>query len=249
MFLVRSDGRRRDELRPVTFHRNFTRYAEGSVLASFGETKVLCTATVEEKIPSFLKGSGRGWVTAEYAMLPRSTFVRVNRNTVRGGLDGRSTEIQRLVGRSLRACVDTESLGERTIIIDCDVLQADGGTRTAAVSGGFVALADSLRVLRDKGSLSVLPLKFFLSAVSVGKVQGELLLDLCYGEDSTAEVDMNLIMNHLGEYVEIQGTGEGGVFSSSDLNGLLALGAKGTGEIILLQKEALDFADGEIPFS
>jgi ribonuclease PH len=246
---VRIDGRREDQLRAVYFERNFTRYAEGSVLASFGETKVLCTATVEEKVPPFLRGSGRGWVTAEYAMLPRSTSVRVSRSTSRGGPDGRSTEIQRLVGRSLRACVDMQSLGERTIILDCDVLQADGGTRTAAVSGGFVALFDALRSLRGHGAFSELPLRFFLSAVSVGTVDGMPLLDLCYGEDSTADVDMNVVMNHRGEYVEIQGTGEGGVFTSGDLSSLLALAGKGTAKIIELQMEALEIAEGETAFS
>ena len=246
---LRIDGRRDDGLRPVSFQRNFTRYAEGSVLASFGDTRVLCTATVEEKVPPFLRGTGRGWVTAEYAMLPRSTSVRVSRSTSRGGPDGRSTEIQRLVGRSLRACVDMEALGERTVILDCDVLQADGGTRTAAVSGGFVALFDALRALRAKGIFSVLPLRFFLSAVSVGKVGGSPLLDLCYAEDSAAEVDMNVVMNHRGEYVEIQGTGEGSVFTGSDLSGLLLLAAVGTLEIIEFQKEALGIEDGETAFS
>lgn len=247
--VLRVDGRRNDELRPVTFQRNFTCYAEGAVLASFGETRVLCTATVEEKVPSFLRGSGRGWVTAEYSMLPRSTSVRVSRSTSRGGPDGRSTEIQRLVGRSLRACVDMESLGERTIILDCDVLQADGGTRTAAVSGGFVALFDALRHLKKQGVFPVLPLRFFLSAVSVGLVAGSPLLDLCYREDSAAEVDMNVVMNHRGEYVEIQGTGEGSVFTGSDLSGLLLLAAGGTLEIIEFQKEALGIEDGETAFS
>jgi len=242
---IRIDGRMEDGLRPVTFKRNFTRYAEGSVLTSFGETRVLCTATVEEKVPPFLRGTARGWVTAEYAMLPRSTSVRVPRSTSRGGPDGRSAEIQRLVGRSLRACVDMEALGERTIILDCDVLQADGGTRTAAVSGGFVALFDALRSLREKDIFRVLPLKFFLSAVSVGKVDGSPLLDLCYEEDSAAEVDMNVVMNHRGEFVEIQGTGEGSVFTSGDLSALLLLAGKGTREIIELQKGALGIEDGE----
>lgn len=247
--LIRVDGRGNDELRSVTFQRNFTRFAEGSVLASFGETRVLCTATVDEKVPPFLRGSGRGWVTAEYSMLPRSTSVRISRSTSRGGPDGRSTEIQRIVGRSLRACVDMEALGERTIILDCDVLQADGGTRTAAVSGGFVALFDALRFLRKQGAFSVLPLSFFLSAVSVGLVAGSPLLDLCYREDSAADVDMNVVMNHRGEYVEIQGTGEGSVFTGADLSRLLLLASKGTLEIIEFQKEALGIEDGERSFS
>ena len=245
----RIDGRAADEIREVTFQRNFTRYAEGSVLASFGETRVLCTATVDEKVPPFLRGTGRGWVTAEYAMLPRSTQTRVLRSTSRGGQDGRSTEIQRLVGRSLRACVDMEAMGERTIIIDCDVLQADGGTRTAAVSGGFVALADSLRSLREKSVFRFLPLKFLLSAISAGKINSHALLDLCYQEDSSAEVDMNFVMNHRGEYIEIQGTGEGGVFSAGDLSELLVLGGKGTQEVIEKQKEALSLDESELSFS
>ncbi len=245
----RIDGRAPDEIRAVSFQRNFTRYAEGSVLASFGETRVLCTATVDEKVPPFLRGTGRGWVTAEYAMLPRSTQTRVLRSTSRGGQDGRSTEIQRLVGRSLRACVDMEALGERTVIIDCDVLQADGGTRTAAVSGGFVALVDGLRSLREKSEFSFLPLKFLLSAISAGKIGGHGFLDLCYEEDSTAEVDMNFVMNHRGEYIEIQGTGEGGVFSAGDLSELLVLAGKGTLEVIEKQKEALDLDGSELSFS
>lgn len=245
----RADGRRRDELRPVSFIRGFSRYAEGSALVSFGDTKILCAATVEEKVPPFLRGSGRGWVTAEYGMLPRSTSTRVQRFGPRGGPSSRSTEIQRLVGRSLRACVDMKALGERTITVDCDVIHADGGTRTAAVSGGFIALFDAMRFLRDKGVFTKIPIKFFLSAVSVGLVEGEILLDLCYQEDSAAAVDMNVVMNHLGDYVEIQGTGEESVFSAHQLNEFLALAAKGTARIIELQKEALAIAGGEEAFS
>lgn len=245
----RADGRRRDELRSVSFIRGFSRYAEGSALVSFGDTKILCAATVEEKVPPFLRGSGRGWVTAEYGMLPRSTSTRVQRFGPRGGPSSRSTEIQRLVGRSLRACVDMKALGERTITVDCDVIHADGGTRTAAVSGGFIALFDAMRFLRDKGVFTKIPIKFFLSAVSVGLVEGEILLDLCYQEDSAAAVDMNVVMNHLGDYVEIQGTGEESVFSAPQLGEFLALAAKGTARIIELQKEALAIAGGEEAFS
>ena len=236
----RSGGRGRDALRPVTFERNYTRYAEGSVLTSFGNTRVLCNATVEERVPPFLRGSGKGWITAEYSMLPRATSVRTARSTSRGGLDGRSTEIQRLVGRVLRSAVDMTALGERTSILDCDVLQADGGTRTAAVSGGFVALVDSLRFLRSKKAFGQMPLKFSLAAVSIGKIGGEMLLDLDYSEDCRAEVDMNIFMTSLGDFVEIQGTGEGGVFSPEELQSLLALGKKGICEILDLQKKALE---------
>lgn len=238
----RSGGRGKADLRPVTFERNYTRYAEGSVLACFGNTRVLCNATVEERVPPFLRGSGKGWITAEYSMLPRATAIRTTRNTARGGQDGRSTEIQRLAGRVLRSSVDLAALGERTIILDCDVLQADGGTRTAAVSGGFVALVDSLGFLQEKGVFKTLPLKFFLAAVSAGKIDGEMLLDLDYSEDCRAEVDMNLFMTSLGDFVEIQGTGEGGVFSPDELQSLLTLGKKGIGEILDLQKKALEWA-------
>ena len=245
----RPDGRRRDELRPASFSRGFSRYAEGSAQVSFGHTKILCTATVEEKVPPFLRGTGRGWVTAEYAMLPRSTSSRVQRFGPGGGPSSRSTEIQRLVGRSLRACVDLEALGERTIIVDCDVIQADGGTRTAAISGGFVALFDALKGLRERELIRKIPLKFLLSAVSVGLVKGAPLLDLCYEEDSAAEVDMNVVMNHRGEYAEIQGTGEESVFSAPQLADLLALAAKGTAEITRLQMEALELDEADLSFS
>ncbi len=238
---ARSGGRGKADLRPVAFERNYTRYAEGSVLVSFANTRVLCNATVEERVPHFLRGSGKGWITAEYSMLPRATAVRTRRSTTRGAQDGRSTAIQRLVGRVLRSAVDLTSLGERTIILDCDVLQADGGTRTAAVSGGFVALVDSLRFLRGKGVFELLPLKFSLAAVSIGKIDGEMLLDLDYSEDSRAEVDMNVFMTPLGDFVEIQGAGEGGVFSPDELQSLLALGKKGINEILDLQKKALEF--------
>ncbi len=245
----RPGGRREDELRPVAFQRNFVRHAEGSVLVSFGDTRIVCSATVEEKVPPFLRGSGQGWVTAEYGMLPRSTSTRIHRFGPRGGPSARSTEIQRLVGRSLRACVDMRALGERTVIVDCDVIQADGGTRTAAISGGYIALFDALRFLRAKDDFSLLPIKFFLSAVSVGLVKGVPLLDLCYEEDSAADVDMNVVMNHRGEYVEIQGTGEESVFSFPQLSAMLDLAARGAARINELQREALAIEDGEISFS
>lgn len=244
--MVRADGRACDEIRPVRFERGYTRYAEGAVLASFGNTKVLCTATVEDRVPPFLKGTGGGWVTAEYAMLPRATSTRTARSTRHGGQDGRSMEIQRLVGRVLRSCVVLDALGERTITLDCDVIQADGGTRTAAVSGGFVALVDALRTMRDRGIFSHLPIKFLVSAVSVGKVQGTTMVDLCYEEDVRAEVDMNLVMNNNGEYIEIQGTGEKNIFTPDDLQTFLALGLSGTAAIMTVQSEALNFAKGEL---
>ncbi|HCL78690.1 MAG TPA: ribonuclease PH [Synergistaceae bacterium] len=245
--MTRTDGRACDEIRPVSFERGYTRYAEGSVLSTFGNTKVLCTATVEDRVPPFLKGTGSGWVTAEYAMLPRATSTRTARSTRQGGQDGRSMEIQRLVGRVLRSCVVLDALGERTITLDCDVIQADGGTRTAAVSGSFVALVDALRTMRDRGIFPHLPIRFLVSAVSVGKVQGIAMVDLCYEEDSIAEVDMNLVMNHNGDYIEVQGTGEKNIFTPVDLQVLLALGLSGTVAITALQREALGFVKGELP--
>lgn len=239
----RPDGRAPDQIRPIHFERRYTRYAEGSVLSVFGNTKVLCTATVENTVPPFLRGSGSGWLTAEYGMLPRATQTRTTRGSRRNGPDGRSMEIQRLVGRVLRTCVHLEALGERTIILDCDVIQADGGTRTAAVSGGFVALVDALRVIRKSERL---PLKFFVAGVSVGKIDGTPMVDLCYEEDSAAEVDMNLVMNHKGEYIEIQGTGEKNTFSRSDLHELLALGVQGIQKIIDLQRNTLELVEGEL---
>lgn len=239
MPVTRIDGRAPDELRNITFERGCNRYAEGSVLAEWGNTKVLCTATVEEKVPSFLRGSGSGWVTAEYAMLPRSTHSRTPRDISKGKLNGRCSEIQRLIGRSLRAAVDLGKLGERSILIDCDVLQADGGTRTAAISAGFIALFDALRWLRDGGSLGALPLKTQIAAVCVGKIGGEIMLDLCYEEDSAAEVDANVIMTCGGDFIELQGTGEGGFFSRGELDGIVSAAWKGIGEIQRTQRLAL----------
>lgn len=207
--LGRIDGRRRDQIRPVKVTRNFTKHAEGSVLIEMGDTKVICTASVEEKVPPFLKGKGTGWVTAEYAMLPRATHDRSPRESVKGKQGGRTLEIQRLVGRALRAVIDTGRLGERTIWIDCDVIQADGGTRTASITGAFIALADAVTVLRKRDLLKVNPLTDYLAAISVGKVGGHVMVDLAYEEDSHAEVDLNLVMTGAGHYVEVQGTWPG----------------------------------------
>jgi len=236
---MRSDGRKPEELRPVTIQRNYLKYAGGSVLIEVGDTKVICTATVDDKVPPFLRGKGKGWVTAEYNMIPCSTMVRTLRDITRGRLNGRSSEIQRLIGRSLRAIVDMEKLGEHTVWIDCDVIQADGGTRTAAITGAYVALVDAMRGLVAQGALGELPLRDSVAAVSVGKVGGELLLDLCFEEDSRAEVDMNVVMTGSGEFVEIQGTAEGRPFTGSELEKLLALAGQGAGRLIGIQKQVL----------
>jgi len=235
----RLDGRTPQQLRPVTFQRGYTRYAEGSVLVAFGETRVLCNATVEEKVPPFLKGEGRGWVTAEYAMLPRATHTRSPREATRGKIGGRTHEIQRLIGRSLRAVVDLEKLGERTIQIDCDVIQADGGTRTAAITGSYLALVEAISGLQAAGLLAVNPLRDSVAAVSVGVVDGVPLLDLNYGEDSRAEVDMNLVVTGDGRFVEIQGTAEAEPFSNAQFDALRELGLSGCRQLALLQREAL----------
>lgn len=232
---------RADSLRPVTMERNCNIYAEGSCLITCGKTKVICTASVEEKVPPFLRGSGKGWVTAEYSLLPRSTATRVPRDSSKGKVNGRSQEIQRLIGRSLRAAVDMAALGERCVTIDCDVIQADGGTRTASITGAYVALVDALRWLRGRGAFAGLPLKSQVAAVSVGKVDGELLLDLCYVEDSSAEVDFNVVMNGRAEYVEVQGTGEGGVFSREEMNSMLDLSAAGIKQLMELQLQTLQW--------
>jgi ribonuclease PH len=237
--LIRLDGRRADELRRVTIHRSFIKHAEGSVLIEMGDTKVICTASVEEKVPPFLRGQNRGWVTAEYAMIPRATPERVAREATKGKQGGRTLEIQRLVGRSLRAVTDMDELGERTFWIDCDVIQADGGTRTASITGAFVALADAINVVRQKGLIKKNPLKDYLAAVSVGKVGGELLSDLCYAEDCIADVDMNLIMTGKGEFVEVQGTAERSPFSNIELQNFLELGWNGIKSLVKLQQELL----------
>jgi len=205
--LSRHNERDYDELRPVKFTRNYTKYAQGSVLVEMGETKVICTAAIEDRVPPFLKKSGKGWITAEYSMLPSSTQNRKIRESSRGKVEGRTQEIQRLIGRALRSIVDLDSIGERTIWIDCDVIQADGGTRTASITGAFVALVDALNKLKEQGVLKFIPVKSFVSAVSVGIVEGQAVLDLCYTEDSTAKVDMNIVMTDNGEFVEVQGTG------------------------------------------
>ncbi|MBR1896055.1 MAG: ribonuclease PH [Pyramidobacter sp.] len=243
--MISSSRTQDNSLRPVTMKRNCIMHAEGSCLISCGNTKVLCTASVEDKVPPFLRGSGKGWVTAEYALLPRSTAVRVPRDSVKGRINGRSQEIQRLIGRSLRAAVDLEALGERCITLDCDVLQADGGTRTASITGAYVALVDALRWLRGSGAFEKLPLRSQVAAVSVGKVDGRLLLDLCYDEDSSAEVDFNVVMNGHGDFVEVQGTGEGGVFSRAEMNGMLDLAASGISELMEAQRTTLDWHDEE----
>lgn len=233
-------------MRPVTLKRNCNVYAEGSCLVEFGRTRVLCTASVDERVPPFLRGTGRGWVTAEYSLLPRSTKTRVQRDSVKGRVNGRSQEIQRLIGRSLRAAVDLAALGERCVTLDCDVLQADGGTRTASITGAYVALVDALRFLRASGAFPSLPLKSQIAAVSVGKVNGEFLLDLCYDEDSAAEVDFNVVQDGDGNFVEVQGTGEGGVFSRAEMERMLDLASLGIGRLMELQRRALESDEKEI---
>jgi len=235
----RRNDRAADALRAVRFTRHFTRHAEGSVLVEFGDTRVLCTATVEDGVPGFLRGKSQGWVTAEYGMLPRATHTRSDREAARGKQTGRTQEIQRLIGRSLRAVVDLRALGERTVTIDCDVLQADGGTRTAAITGGYVALADAVSSLRARRGLQASPLHGQVAAVSVGIVGGLPVLDLDYGEDSAAETDMNVVMNDGGGFIEVQGTAEGHAFRRHELDALLNLAATGIGELCALQTQAL----------
>ncbi len=237
--LGRIDGRRRDQIRPVKVTRNFTKHAEGSVLIEMGDTKVICTASVEEKVPPFLKGKGSGWVTAEYAMLPRATHDRSPREAVKGKQGGRTLEIQRLVGRALRAVIDTTRLGERTIWIDCDVIQADGGTRTASITGAFIALADAMTVLKKKDLVKKNPLTEYLAAISIGKVGGQVLVDLAYEEDSHAEVDLNLVMTGAGQYVEVQGTAERTPFNKRDMDEFLDLGWGAIRELVELQKSLI----------
>ena len=235
--MPRDDGRALDQTRPITLTRGFARYAEGSCLIQVGETKVHCTASVEDKVPPFLKGQGKGWLTAEYAMLPRATHTRSQRDT--GKPNGRGIEIQRLIGRSLRAVVDLDALGERTISVDCDVLQADGGTRTAAISGAFVAVVEALAWMRTQGQIKTLPFTEWVSAVSVGVVHGEERLDLAYEEDSQASVDMNIVMTDTGRYIEVQGTAEGAPFDRARMNRLLDLAQVGVRQMFAKQREAL----------
>ena len=234
--MSRVDGRSPAQLRPLKFQRNYLNHAEGSCLVQFGETHVLCAATVEERVPGFLKGKGQGWVTAEYAMLPRSTTERVSREAHRGG---RSLEISRLIGRSLRAVTHLSAFGERTITLDCDVIEADGGTRTAAITGAFVALHDALFSIANRGGLISPPLRDQVAAISVGKVAGEVLLDLCYLEDSTAEADMNIVMTGQGNFVEVQGTAEQGTFDRAELNALIRMAERGLRKIVKAQAKAI----------
>lgn len=239
MSQLRNDGRQLQQLRPITLNRHFTRYAEGSVLVEFGATKVLCNATIEETVPPFLRGKGQGWVTAEYAMLPRATHTRSPRESSKGKVSGRTHEIQRLIGRSLRAVIDLAALGERTIQIDCDVIQADGGTRTAAITGAWVALADALNGLVAQGKIPTSPLRDTVAAVSVGIVGGVPMLDLCYEEDSRAEVDMNVVVTGDGRFVEVQGTAEAEPFTVAELDLLRDLALRGCAELVLMQQRAL----------
>ena len=236
---MRPSGRKPDELRPIAIDRHYTRHAEGSVLVAFGDTRVICTASVEEGVPGFLRGRGQGWVTAEYGMLPRATHTRSDREAARGKQSGRTQEIQRLIGRSLRAVTDLEKLGECTVKLDCDVIQADGGTRTASVTGAFVALHDAVGTLLERGILAASPIRDFVAAVSVGLVEGVPVLDLDYAEDSECETDMNVVMTGSGGFVEVQGTAEGAPFSAAQMDALLVLAKKGIAELIAKQKAAL----------
>ena len=236
---ARPDGRAADALRPVSITRGYTKHAEGSVLVAFGDTRVLCTACVEAKVPAFLKGKGQGWLTAEYGMLPRATHTRSDREAAKGKQSGRTQEIQRLIGRSLRAVVDLQALGERTITIDCDVLQADGGTRTASITGAFVAVHDAIATLRASGALAVDPIRDHVAAVSVGVFEGQPVLDLNYIEDSGCETDMNVVMTGSGGFVEIQGTAEGAPFTRAQLDVLVGLAGDGIAQLVALQKQAL----------
>ncbi|WP_456380819.1 ribonuclease PH [Thiolapillus sp.] len=237
---MRPSGRANDEMRPVSFITNFTKHAEGSVLVSFGDTRVICTATVEERTPRWMDKDQGGWVTAEYGMLPRSTNSRMGREAARGKQGGRTMEIQRLIGRSLRAALDLKKLGEHTITLDCDVIQADGGTRTASISGGFVALAMAVNGLLKKGRLTENPIIHHVASVSTGIYTGTPVLDLDYVEDSNAETDMNVVMNESGGFIEVQGTAEGAVFSSDEMNQMLALASRGVRKIIAEQQKALE---------
>jgi len=236
---MRTGNRGFDQLRPIKITRSFTKYAEGSVLIEYGYTKVLCTASVEDKVPGYKKGSGEGWVTAEYGMLPRATHTRSDREAAKGKQSGRTQEIQRLVGRSLRSVFDLKKLGERTIHLDCDVLQADGGTRTAAITGAFVAVQDAVNGLIHLGKLSETPILGHVAAISVGMLQGNALLDLEYVEDSVCDTDMNIVMNEFGHFVEIQGTAEGAAFSRLEMSDLLDLASKGIADLVQFQRTSL----------
>lgn len=237
--MERVDGRRADQLRPVVIERDFIKHAEGSVLIAVGDTKVICTASVEDKVPLFLRGLGEGWITAEYAMLPRATEVRNVREASRGKQGGRTHEIQRLIGRALRAVVDLKAIGERTIWIDCDVIQADGGTRTSSITGAYIALVDALTKLKEQENWETLPITDYLAAISVGIVDGQVLLDLCYQEDSQAEVDLNVVMTGSGKLVEIQGTAEAETFTRQELTAMLDLAESGINELVKIQRRVL----------
>ncbi len=236
---MRPSGRAPDELRPIRLTRRYTKHAEGSVLIEFGDTRVLCTASVEEKVPFFLKGKGQGWITAEYGMLPRATGTRTAREAAAGKQGGRTQEIQRLIGRSLRSAVDLTLLGERTVTVDCDVLQADGGTRTASITGGYVALADAVNHLLEKGALKKNALRHQVASVSTGLYRGTPVLDLDYAEDSTAETDMNFVMNETGRFIEVQGTAERESFSGDEIAAMMQLARHGIAQLIARQREAL----------
>ena len=236
---MRPSGRKPEELRPITLTRRFTVHPEGSVLVEFGRTKVICNATVDESVPPFLKGQGRGWITAEYGMLPRSTGQRMRREATQHRQGGRTMEIQRLIGRSLRAVVDLKKLGERTVIVDCDVIQADGGTRTASITGGYVALVDAIRHVRERGLLKAEPLLAQVASVSVGIVNGEAVVDLDYAEDSSAETDMNVVMNDAGQFIEVQGTAEGHPFNRGELDAMLDLARDGIRGLLAMQSDVL----------
>jgi ribonuclease PH len=233
---IRPSGRRADQLRPVRITRNYTKHAEGSVLIEFGDTKVICTASIEDKVPGFLKGRGQGWMTAEYGMLPRATNTRSDREAARGKQSGRTQEIQRLIGRSLRAVTDLTLLGERTLQLDCDVIQADGGTRTASITGAWVAARDAIAKLQAAGLITGNPLKDHVAAISVGMYEGAPVLDLDYAEDSNCDTDMNIVMTGAGHFVEIQGTAEGAAFTRAEMNALLDLAGAGIRDLIELQK-------------
>jgi len=236
---MRPSGRAADQLREVSFTRNYTFHAEGSVLVEFGRTRVICTASIEDIVPRFLKGQGQGWLTAEYGMLPRSTGQRMRREATQSRQGGRTMEIQRLIGRSLRAIIDLQMLGERTVVLDCDVIQADGGTRTASITGAYVALIDALRHLQEKGELTTDPILAAVASVSVGIYEGVPVLDLDYTEDSNAETDMNVVMNDNGEFIELQGTAEGHAFSMDELNSMLNLARQGINQLFNQQHKAL----------
>lgn len=237
--MKRIDGRNNEQIRPVKITRNYLKYAEGSVLIEMGDTKVICTASIDDKVPPFIKGTGRGWITGEYGMLPRSTEIRKPRESARGRIDGRTMEIQRLIGRALRSIVDLGKLGEMTIYIDCDVIQADGGTRTASITGSYVAIVDAFNKLVQRERIKEIPLNGYIAAISVGIKDGEAILDLNYAEDSTCQVDMNMVMTDKGEFIEIQGTGEENPFNKEQLQEMMGLAEKGIRELIEIQKQAL----------